>query len=168
MPVSLDPAFDVIAYTDGGCRGNPGPGAWAYVLINPRNKLAQEAAGGEQPTTNNRMELQAVLEALRALNKPQLKILIRSDSKYTIDCCSTWMSGWKKRGWTRKGGELKNVDILKELDQALQQHRVTFEWVKGHAGEAGNEHVDELLNQAMDRLKAGKSAAHKDRFTWRH
>ena len=163
----LDPAYDVIAYTDGGCRGNPGPGAWGYVLINPRTLTAQEAADGDKPTTNNRMELQAVLEALKALSKPGLKVLIRSDSKYTIDCCSSWMAGWKKRGWTRKGGELKNVDILKELDQALSKHQVQFEWVKGHAGERGNEHVDGLLNDAMDRLAAGTAAAHKQRFTWK-
>ncbi|TVQ90914.1 MAG: ribonuclease HI [Chromatiaceae bacterium] len=160
--------MDVIAWTDGGCRGNPGPGAWAFVLVQVHNGRALERAGAEHGTTNNRMELMAVLQALRALAKPGLELLIRSDSRYTIDSCHTWMPGWKARGWQRKGGPLKNLDLLQALDAELARHRVRFDWVKGHGGEAGNEHVDALLNTAMDRLVAGREAAHERRFTWSH
>lgn len=153
----------VIAYTDGGCRGNPGLGAWAYLLINTATGAALARAGSAADTTNNRMELSAVLGALRALRQDDTAILIRSDSKYTIDSCSTWLPGWKKRGWKRATGPLKNVDILQQLDAELARHRVRFEWVKGHAGDRGNEFVDQLLNESMDR---GAQATIERRLTW--
>lgn len=158
---------EVIAYTDGGCRGNPGLGAWAYLLINPASGKALARAGAETGTTNNRMELNAVLMALRALKKPGTDLLVRSDSKYTIDSCATWMPGWKKRGWRRPTGELKNVDILKQLDAELAKHQVAFTWVKGHAGDRGNEFVDGLLNESMDAAQAGGDGALERTLSWR-
>lgn len=154
---------DIIAYTDGGCRGNPGIGAWAYLLIHRPSARALEQADGERQTTNNRMELTAVLKCLQALTRPDTELEIRSDSKYTIDCCEKWLPGWKRNGWRRKGGPLKNVDLLQELDALLARHRVRFRWVKGHAGEVGNEYVDGLLNRAMDQLGRGAPAAHHKR-----
>jgi len=112
------------------------------------------------------MELKAVLMALRAMTRSDLEVCIRSDSRYTIDCCSRWLTGWKARGWRRKGGALKNVDLLQELDQELASHRVCFEWVKGHSGDPGNEDVDLLLNAAMDPLQDGRSPEHERRFEW--
>ena len=156
----------VICYTDGGCRGNPGIGAWAYLLIDPASGNALEAADGEMKTTNNRMEMSAAIQALRCLKQAGTTIKIYSDSKYLIDCCTQWMAGWKAKGWKKKGGELKNVDLLKQLDELLSQHQVTWQWVKGHDGDPGNEHVDGLANQAMDRIQAGEAAKHQARTTW--
>lgn len=159
---------EVIAYTDGGCRGNPGPGAWAYLLIQAGTGRAVARAGGERGTTNNRMELSAVIMMLRALRRRGIDLLVRSDSRYTIDCCRTWMPGWKARGWRRKGGELKNVDLLQELDRLLDDHRIAWEWVKGHSGDPGNDLVDGLLNEAMDRLAAGGDPSLERKLTWSH
>jgi ribonuclease HI len=156
----------VIAYTDGGCRGNPGVGAWATVLINPRKGTCLELAGGERQTTNNRMEMTAAIEALKALKAEGLTVLVRSDSKYLIQCCQDWMPGWKRNGWKKKDGPLKNVDLLQELDRLLARHRVRWEWVAGHSGERGNERCDQLANEAMDRLGRGEEAAWERRGTW--
>lgn len=156
----------IIAYTDGGCRGNPGPGAWAFVLIHPATREALEQAEAVPHTTNNRMELGAVVQALRAVRGEGHDILIRSDSRYTIQSCSEWMPGWKAHGWTRRGHELKNVDLLKELDALISRHRIRWQWVAGHSGDPGNDHVDLLLNQAMDALAAGAPSAHSQRIKW--
>ncbi len=156
----------LICYTDGGCRGNPGIGAWGYLLIDPETGHALEAADGENHTTNNRMEMGAAIAALQCLKQPNTTIKIFSDSKYLIDCCTQWMPGWKGKGWKKKGGELKNVDLLKQLDELLSQHQVTWQWVKGHGGDPGNEHVDQLANDAMDRIQAGKDPKHQARVTW--
>src|SRR5262245_19973061 len=108
---------DVIAYTDGGCRGNPGGiGAWAVLLIHPKTGRALERAGGERETMNNRMEMQAAIEALGALRRRQTSITIRSDSQYLINCCTKWLPSWKAHGWRRNEGPLKNVDLLQKLD----------------------------------------------------
>lgn len=156
-----------MCWTDGGCRGNPGPGAWAYLMVDPRSGRAIERTGGERETTNNRMEMQGAIQALLALKQPGTSVLIQSDSRYLIDCCTTWMAGWKRNGWKRKEGPLKNVDLLQELDRLHAVHRVTWRWVKGHAGDPGNEHVDALLNAAMDRLACGRPVAHERHLTWR-
>jgi ribonuclease HI len=156
----------VVAFTDGGCRGNPGVGAWAFVLVDVATRKALEAAGGEQQTTNNRMEMWAAIAALQAVTKPNTQILIVSDSKYLIGCCTQWMAGWKKNGWKRKGDPLKNLDLLQKLDELLSHREVEFRWVAGHSGHVGNEHVDRLGNEAMDRLAQGLSAAHERRFDW--
>ena len=156
----------VIAYTDGGCRGNPGIGSWAYLLINAQNGQALARADGEADTTNNRMELSAVLFALRALKNEGTEIEIRSDSTYTIDCCTKWMPGWKSRGWTRKGGPIKNLDLITALDDELVKHVVSFTWVKGHSGDRGNDFVDELLNERMDGLASGGGTAIERKLQW--
>jgi ribonuclease HI len=157
---------DVIIYTDGGCRGNPGIGAWAYILIDPRDGKAIERAGAEDPTTNNRMELSAVLFALRSLKRDGLRVLICSDSQYTIKSCSQWLPGWKANGWKRKTGALKNVDLMQAIDQELVRHQPTWKWVKGHAGDPGNEHVDTLLNRAMDARATGATGGHEAKIQW--
>lgn len=132
------------------------PAAKPWPALEPKNT-----------TTNNRMELNAVLQALLALRKLGSSVLIRSDSKYTIDSCATWMPGWKAKGWKRKGGELKNVDLLKQLDAALDRYDVRFEWVKGHAGDTGNEFVDQLLNQSMDQAASTSGGgAIEQRLSW--
>jgi ribonuclease HI len=157
---------DVVAFTDGGCRGNPGVGAWAFVLVDTRTRSALERAGGVTLTTNNRMEMQAAIEALQAVKKPGTRVLLVSDSKYLINCCTEWMAGWKAKGWKKKGEPLKNVDLLERLDELLSARQVAFRWVMGHSGHTGNEHVDRLGNEAMDRLEIGGNPAHERRFDW--
>ena len=156
----------VIAFTDGGCRGNPGVGAWAFVLVDMTTRKALERADGELQTTNNRMEMWAAIAALDAVKKLDTEVVIVSDSKYLIGCCTQWMAGWKKNGWKRKGDPLKNLDLLQRLDELISPRRVKFEWVAGHSGHVGNEHVDRLGNEAMDRLELGKPATHERRFDW--
>lgn len=156
----------VVAFTDGGCRGNPGVGAWAFVLVDVATRKALEGAGGEQQTTNNRMEMGAAIAALESVKKLDTEILIVTDSKYLIGCCTQWMAGWKKNGWKRKGDPLKNLDLIQKLDELLTGRKVEFRWVAGHSGHVGNEHVDRLGNEAMDRLEQGGSAAHERRFDW--
>ncbi|MGC4093893.1 MAG: ribonuclease HI [Polyangiaceae bacterium] len=157
---------DLIAFTDGGCRGNPGVGAWAFLLVEAKTRKALERAGGEQTTTNNRMEMWAAIAALEAIKRPNARILLVSDSKYLISCCTEWMAGWKAKGWKKKGDPLKNVDLLQKLDALLATRSVEFRWVAGHSGHAGNEHVDQLGNEAMDRIQAGQEPAHERRFEW--
>ena len=156
----------VVAFTDGGCRGNPGVGAWAFLLVDITTRKALEAAGGEKLTTNNRMELGAAIAALEAVKKPDTQILIVSDSKYVIGCCTQWMAGWKRNGWKRKGAPLKNLDLIQKLDELIAGRHIEFRWVAGHSGHAGNEHVDRLGNEAMDRLALGQSPTHERRFDW--
>lgn len=157
---------DLIAFTDGGCRGNPGTGAWAFALVDPRTRKALERTGGERETTNNRMEMQAAIEALGAVKSTRRAVLVFSDSKYLIGCCTKWMASWKANGWKRKGDPLKNLDLLRALDELLTSRTVRFQWIPGHAGHAGNEHVDALANQAMDRIACGANPAHERRFEW--
>jgi ribonuclease HI len=157
---------EVIAYTDGGCRGNPGIGAWAFVLVDRLTKKALERAGGEGDTTNNRMEMQAAIEALCAVRGEDSRILLLSDSKYLIGCCTEWITGWKRNGWKRKGGPLKNLDLLQRLDEVMAGKTIVFRWVAGHSGHPGNEHVDQLGNMAMDRIQSGQDPAHERRFDW--
>jgi ribonuclease HI len=159
--------FDVILYTDGGCRGNPGGiGGWGFLAINPRTKQALERCGGEKDTTNNRMEMMAAIMALRSLKKDGTRVQLFSDSNYLIQAMNEWVDGWKARGWKRKEGPLKNVDLWQELDALRQRFVITWTWVKGHAGNRGNEHVDQLTNQAMDALREGETAIYENRFVW--
>jgi ribonuclease HI len=158
---------DIIAYTDGGCRQNPGGlGAWAFVLIDRESKQALERADASAQTTSNRMEIQAVLEAFSALRRARARVLVLSDSKYVINCCSKWMPAWKRLGWQRKDGPLKNVDLLQRLDESLAQHAIDWRWVPGHSGETGNERADQLVNEAMDRLLRREQAAWERRCSW--
>jgi ribonuclease HI len=159
--------FDVVIYTDGGCRGNPGPGGWGFLVFNPANGHALERCGGEGETTNNRMEMMAAIMALKSLKKDGIRVQLHSDSQYLIKAMTEWVDGWKSRGWKKKDGVLKNVDLLKELDALSQRFRVSWRWVKGHSGNRGNEHVDQLTNRAMDAVQAGEDGTYEGRLEWR-
>jgi ribonuclease HI len=136
------------------------------VLIHRASSQALERAGGEAQTTNNRMEMQGAIEALSSIRQDSVEVLICTDSRYLIDCCSKWLAGWKARGWTRRDGELKNVDLLQKLDALLQRHRVAWHWVAGHSGEPGNERADALANLAMDALTRGDAPEFERRTAW--
>ena len=143
---------EVNIYTDGACKGNPGPGGWgAYICVNGAEK---ELFGGEAETTNNRMELTGAIKGLQALTRPCTVVLI-TDSQYVMKGILEWMPNWKLRGWkTAKKEPVKNADLWRELDQALQSHVVRWEWVKGHAGDPGNERADALANKGVNSLPA--------------
>ena len=137
-------------YTDGACRGNPGPGGWGVVLI--AGKHRKTIHGGEHETTNNRMELVAAIEALNELKGDQA-IVLHTDSKYVMDGINSWLPNWKQRGWkTSKKKPVKNQDLWQALDDAVQRHDIKWVWVKGHDGNPGNEEADELANLGIDEL----------------
>ena len=142
-------------FTDGACRGNPGPGGWACILRHPASGHEKELSGGVNDTTNNRMELQAVIEGLKALQR-RSRVEVVTDSRYVADGSRSWMPGWKRNGWRRKvGGQFKpvlNVEYWKQLDTLLTQHDVTFTVVKGHSGHPENERCDELAVAAAESL----------------
>lgn len=133
---------EVKIYTDGACSGNPGPGGWGAILIYGGHK--KELSGGERETTNNRMELLGAITALNALTEP-CAVTLYTDSQYIVKAINEgWLKGWIAKGWKRKGGELKNIDLWQELSALLAKHRVTFVWVKGHAENEYNNRCDEL------------------------
>lgn len=135
------------AFTDGACSGNPGPGGWGVLLR--MGKHEKELCGGEQATTNQRMELQAAIEALKALTRP-CHITIHSDSKYVIQGITEWIHGWKKNGWKNAAKKpVSNQELWQELDKLNQQHQVQWQWVKGHAGHVENERADALARQGI-------------------
>ncbi|MCE3290000.1 MAG: ribonuclease [Caulobacter sp.] len=137
----------VVIYTDGACRGNPGPGGWGAVLMS--GKHIKELKGGDPATTNNRMELMAAIQALEALTKP-CTVELHTDSKYVQQGIKEWLQLWKARGWkTMTKGAVKNDDLWKRLDQARLKHEVDWRWIKGHAGHEWNERADELARQGM-------------------
>tara|TARA_R110002096_G_scaffold269820_2_gene463643 strand:- start:2949 stop:3386 length:438 start_codon:yes stop_codon:yes gene_type:complete len=137
-------------YTDGACRGNPGIGGWGATLS--YNGTVKEIYGGEQLTTNNRMEMTAVIEALSALTKAS-DVTLYSDSKYVLQGINDWMPNWKKRNWkTASKQAVKNVDLWQKIDQLAQAHEIKWVWVKGHSGDPGNERADELANLGIDTL----------------
>ena len=137
-------------YTDGACRGNPGPGGWGALLI--AGKHEKTLHGGEPETTNNRMELTAAIEALNALTGPR-KVVLHTDSKYVMDGINKWMPNWKERGWkTSAKKPVKNQDLWQALDEATGRHEIDWRWVKGHNGNPGNEKADELANLGIDTL----------------
>ena len=142
---------DVIeAYTDGACRGNPGPGGWGVLLR--YNGHEKRLYGGEAETTNNRMELMAVIKALESLKK-SCDVKLTSDSQYVLKGINEWMANWKKRGWkTASKKPVKNIDLWQRLDQLQQNHSIEWSWVKGHSGHIENEIADELANQGIDEL----------------
>jgi ribonuclease HI len=138
-------------YTDGACRGNPGPGGWAALLsCDGREK---EISGAEAHTTNNRMELLAVIRALEALKKPQVRVKVYTDSQYVRKGITEWLASWKSRGWrTASKKPVMNQDLWEQLDAIAAPHTIEWHWVPGHAGVPGNERVDRLANQAIDSL----------------
>ena len=145
---------ELIAYTDGACSGNPGPGGWGVLLIARDGGTIlkeRELCGGEALTTNNRMELMAAIAALQALDRAATLTLM-TDSAYVKDGITKWIHGWKRNGWNKKGG-LKNADLWQQLDQAQARHKITWEWIKGHAGHDGNERADALARQGMEPFK---------------
>ena len=136
----------VEAFTDGACKGNPGPGGWGVVLR--ANGTEKELSGGENPTTNNRMELTAAIRALTALKKP-CRVTLSTDSRYVMDGLTKWIHGWRKNGWrTADKKPVKNAELWQELLAACAPHRVEWTWVKGHAGHPENERADKLASDA--------------------
>jgi len=141
----------VSIYTDGSCLGNPGPGGWGAILV--YGDAEKELSGAEDNTTNNRMELMAAIMALEALNRP-VDVTLTSDSVYLKDGITKWIHGWKKNGWkTAAKKPVANQDLWERLDAAITPHRITWAWVKGHAGHPMNERCDELARQAAEALK---------------
>ncbi len=139
-------------YSDGACKGNPGAGGWGALLISGGHR--KEICGGEPNTTNNRMEMLAVIRALEMLKRPST-VQVHTDSQYVQKGVSEWLSGWKKRGWrTAAGKPVKNQDLWQELDDLSQKHHIEWNWVRGHAGHPENERADALANQGV--LKASQ------------
>lgn len=147
---------ELFAYTDGACSGNPGPGGWGAILIarDGDNVLKErELNGGAAQTTNNQMELMAAIAALEALERSSA-VTVVTDSSYVKDGITSWIHGWKKRGWKNAAKKpVKNEDLWKRLDAAQARHRVTWEWVKGHAGHPENERADALARAGMEPFK---------------
>ena len=140
----------ITIYTDGACKGNPGPGGWGALLKSP--DAQKELFGGELNTTNNRMEMLAVIEALTALKRP-CHVTLHVDSQYVLKGITEWLPGWKAKGWkTAAKQPVKNVDLWQQLDQLVEGagHTIDWRWVKGHAGDPGNERADGLANQGVE------------------
>ncbi len=142
----------VEAFTDGACRGNPGPGGWGVLLRFPDRE--QQLYGGEAATTNNRMELTAAIRALASLTGPS-QVRITTDSKYVMQGLQEWLPNWKRRGWrTAAGKPVKNMDLWRDLDELASQHQLEWVWVKGHSGHPENELADRLANRGIDEMRA--------------
>ncbi len=141
----------VLLFTDGACSGNPGPGGWAFILRHPASSKEIERSGGDKDTTNNRMELTAVIEGLRAIKRPS-RVEVYSDSQYVLNGLREWMTDWKKRGWrTAAKKPVKNKELWMALDDLMQVHELSFHWVKGHNEHAENERCDALAVAQRDR-----------------
>ena len=139
---------EVTIYTDGACSGNPGPGGWGALLQFGEHE--RELKGGERNTTNNRMELTAAIAALETLNRT-CKVHLHTDSTYLRDGMTSWIHNWKRNGWrTTAKNPVKNVDLWQRLDEAIQSHDIEWHWIKGHAGDPGNEAADALARQGLD------------------
>jgi ribonuclease HI len=147
------PMKKVEIFTDGACKGNPGPGGWGALLR--MGKHEKELSGSEPATTNNRMEMTAVIRALEALIEP-CQVILHSDSRYVIDGMTKWVHGWQKKGWISSSKKpVRNEDLWHELIEAAGRHRITWQWVKGHDGHAENERVDRLASDAA--IEAGRA-----------
>ena len=143
-------AVDIQIFTDGACRGNPGPGGWGVILRSGSHE--KELFGGEQSTTNNRMELRAAIEGLAALKRPS-RVTVTTDSQYVRQGITQWIEGWKRNQWrTSAKKPVKNQDLWQLLDELTSRHEVTWEWVKGHSGHPDNELADALANRGIDEL----------------
>lgn len=140
-------------YTDGACSGNPGPGGWAFVLRHPASGKEIQRSGGEAATTNNRMELMAVIRGLEALTRPSA-VELYSDSQYVLKGLKEWLAGWKTKGWkTANKQPVKNQDLWMELDALQAKHAVTFHWIRGHTGHPENERCDELAVAEIEKMR---------------
>lgn len=150
---------EVILYTDGACSGNPGPGGWAFVMRHLPTGKELEKSGGEPETTNNRMELQAVVEGLAAL-KRETSVRVVSDSAYVLNGLQSWLKNWKRNGWRRRDkngwAEVKNLDLWKRLDELVSAHRVEYSKIKGHSGHPENERCDELAVAEWKKLRSAR------------
>lgn len=145
----------VALFTDGACRGNPGPGGWGVLLRYGDHE--RELYGGEAATTNNRMELRAAIEGLKALREP-CEVTLTTDSTYVMKGLTEWLPAWKARGWRTAGRKpVKNAELWQALDAEAQRHHVHWEWVKGHSGHEGNERADALANRGIDELRSQAS-----------
>lgn len=141
-------------FTDGACRGNPGPGGWGALLRYGEHE--RELCGGEANTTNNRMELMAAIRALESLKEP-CQVALTTDSEYVRKGITEWLANWKKRGWkTAARKPVKNADLWQALDSAAARHQVDWHWVKGHSGHDGNERADQLANRGIDEMLQGE------------
>jgi ribonuclease HI len=153
---------DLFAYTDGACSGNPGPGGWGVLMLAREDGAVvkeRELQGGEGLTTNNRMELMAAISALEALTR-ETELTIVTDSAYVKNGITEWMTAWKRKGWHTAGGPpVKNVDLWQRLDAAQAKHKVTWRWIKGHAGHAENERADALARAGMAPFKTGQMSS---------
>src|SRR4051812_13223490 len=150
-------AGEVLIWTDGACKGNPGPGGWAAILVSADGAAPVELSGGDPHTTNNRMEYTAALEGLRAL-PPGSRACIVTDSRLMLDSMTKWIAGWKRKGWKTAGGDpVKNQDLVQALDAELGRHDVRWHWVRGH--ETGAAHAHKALNDRADRLAVAAAAA---------
>jgi ribonuclease HI len=147
---------EVVIYTDGACSGNPGPGGWGVVLRH--GNALKELHGGDPSTTNNRMELTAAIKAMEALTRP-VTVKLHTDSRYVLDGITKWITGWQRNGWkTASRHPVKNMDLWQRLVAAMAPHQVTWIWVKGHAGDPGNERADELARLGISEALANASA----------
>jgi ribonuclease HI len=143
-------ATEVTIHTDGACRGNPGPGGWGAIL--EYGSTRKTLHGGESPTTNNRMELTAVIRALAALKRP-CRVTLYTDSQYVLKGITEWLPNWKSRGWkTAAKKPVLNVDLWQALDAEVLRHTINWQWIRGHSGHAGNEEADRLANLGIDEL----------------
>ena len=140
----------VIIYTDGACRGNPGPGGWGVLI--EYGESTKQLYGGDTSTTNNKMELTAAIMALKEIKEP-CEIILYTDSKYVLQGIEEWIHNWKKRGWRGANKKpVKNIDLWKKLDELRDEHNIKWNWVKGHSGDPGNETADMLANRGIDEL----------------
>jgi ribonuclease HI len=144
------PQDKIVIYTDGACSGNPGKGGWGAILMFKEHE--KKISGGLKETTNNQMEIRAVIEALKTIKKPN-EIIINTDSKYVMDGITKWINGWKKNGWrTADRKPVKNSELWQELDEEVGKHRIEWRWVKGHSGNKYNDIADELARHGISKI----------------
>lgn len=144
---------EVVIYTDGACKGNPGPGGWGVLLV---YKGVEKELWGDPSTTNNRMELMAAIAGLIALTRP-CSVKLVTDSQYVMKGIQEWLPNWKKRGWKTASKEpVKNADLWQKLDEEVNRHQVSWQWVRGHTGHPGNERADQLANRGVDEVRSAR------------